>query len=133
MFSIINNLELAQKYNRDSIKEIFGNIDKDKTGFINKTELVDYLENDSTDHYIDLYDKMNKTLLSKSEKIILRLKKLRTRSYMMKDIESVDDINWIIKTLHDRDLHDYEIEHKEDEMHILGHYSNHQQKINQKE
>ncbi len=117
----MEKLNFTERINKNTTKELFERLDKNKKGKIKKTEFVEYLvsnrENDS--NFRNFFDIVNLELASKSEKIVSILKKVREKLNAHKDLESVDDINWynlaknrIIKQILDsninNDMHDLE-------------------------
>ena len=76
--------------------KLFMEMDTNKTGKVNKGNFVEYvLKNHSTDIAIkSFYETVNEELCSKSEKIILKLKKLREKEYVKNDMETLSDVNW---------------------------------------
>ena len=136
MCDLISNLQLQEKYNRTSVLQIFDKLDTTNTGFIDRNELFDYLENldaNNKEHnYKELLEKFNQTVLSKSEKILFRLTKLRKKIYIQNDSEALEDINWIINNILDKDILEPDIldihmkTQNEEDLGALRQYSNFQ-------
>ena len=66
---------------------------------------------------------LNQALLTKSEKIILRLKKLRNKNWLKTDNEGLNDVNWIINVISEKNLYDL------DASIITSHLKNKQKEI----
>ena len=66
---------------------------------------------------------LNQALLTKSEKIILRLKKLRNKNWLKSDNEGLNDVNWIINVISEKNLYDL------DASIITSHLKNKQKEI----
>jgi hypothetical protein len=79
-------------------KELFLELDVENTGKVNKAKFVDYINRNSFSDkaYKSFYETINEQLLSKSEKIILKLKKIKEKEYIKYDKTSLRDINWYI-------------------------------------
>ena len=95
---IVEKLKLTENIDKNKAKELFEMLDKDKKGKIEKSAFIEYITNYNqtiSDSSIkNFFELINNELASKSEKIISKLKKLREKSYIQNDNESVNDINW---------------------------------------
>lgn len=96
IWGLIEKLNLNQVIERDAAKQLFVELDVNKDGKIPKPKFVDFiLKNSNADKsYKTFIDSINEHLYSKTEKIILKLKKLREKEYIQSDSSALDDINW---------------------------------------
>jgi hypothetical protein len=87
---LIEKLNLNEQIDKNLAKELFLELEVDKTKF------VDYINKNSFSDkaYKSFYETINEQLLSKSEKIILKLKKIREKEHIKNDKTSLRDINW---------------------------------------
>ena len=92
----MEKLNSTEKINKNKTKELFERLDKHKKGKIKKSVFVEYLVNNTgfDSNFKNFFDIINLELVSKSEKIVSILKRLRTKLNAHKDFDSVEDINW---------------------------------------
>ena len=93
---MIEKMNLTSSFDKTKTNELFLELDTNKTGKVNKGKFVEYInKNQTTDVAIkSFYETINEELSSKSEKIILKLKKIRNKECVQKDKEILNDINW---------------------------------------
>lgn len=117
--------EKKMNYSEDTVNKIFKNLDIDGKGFIMRDDLIDYLENHNSKNFEELSHNLSKTfLLSKSELILIKLKRIRRK--LFKDEESLEDIDWIIKAINDQtDLYepDLGVNRETDDIKAIKQYS----------
>lgn len=105
IIELVNDKNL--NYPEETIKDIYRRLDSDQKGFVMRDDLIDYLENDNNNkNFEELNYNLSKTfLLSKSELILIKLKRIRKK--IQDDEEMLEDINWIIKAInHQTDLYE---------------------------
>ena len=83
-----------ENFDKDISKQIFEELDKGKTGKIKVDDFLDYLNEKLETHtnFHPFYLMIMEELSGKSEKIILKLKKLKHK--LQNDTEALDDLNW---------------------------------------
>ena len=93
--------KMQVKIETDDLNNIFNELDVDNNGKVSVTTLMEHIlkknqENEGRDHE-NLFKKINDQLTTKSERIILKLKKLKEKAAFKNDAESLEDIDWYIK------------------------------------
>jgi len=131
MIHIMKDMNLSKVYDETAVKHIFEVIDKEQTGSISKTKLFDYFKGNKKQSL-----KLQEIFLSKSEKAIMKLKKIRSKCEKAADTESIKDIDWIIEclvsnTLDEPDLFKKSDEHNNEED-ALKQYSHAQEVMNKR-
>jgi hypothetical protein len=81
---------------RDSSKKIFSQLDRNKDGKIKIDDFLDYVHEKTRDQsdFQLFYDHIMEELVSLSEKIISKLKKLKSKAFLANDLDALDDIDW---------------------------------------
>jgi Ca2+-binding EF-hand superfamily protein len=91
-------IKFLDKYTKESAKAIFDELDINKSGKVKTDHFVEYVSKQSTkqrrSHFNKFYELMSRELVSKSEKIILKLKKIKHKAYIANDSDTLDDIDW---------------------------------------
>lgn len=96
MKNSIYRVELVklENFDKESSKQIFEDLDKNRSGKIKTDDFLDYLseklhsENNFQPFYLLIMDE----LVGKSEKIIIKLKKMK--HHLIDHPESLEDIDW---------------------------------------
>lgn len=103
------NIEPDKK--EEIANKLLSELDKQKKGYINMIDLLNEIVTDkeilSKDELVSF--NLQNANLSKSELIIVKLKKMRLKSWLVKDIESQSSIDYIIKSIAEQSLYDIEI------------------------
>lgn len=97
--NVIDMAEIIDKMNfKDDnqldVNEIFQHLDINKDGKISVDEFATHLvliHNDDEPEHKKFFEMINKELVSKSEIILMKLKRLKSK---VSDMESLDDIDW---------------------------------------
>lgn len=114
-FKVYINDFLGQ-YDKDSVRLIFEELDKSKSGKINVDEFLDSISEkyNSKTCFQTFYNVIFQELTGKSEKIIEKLKKIKQK--LSNDIESIEDLDWsflincrIITSICDSDIYEPDI------------------------
>lgn len=112
------------------ISEIFEKIDVMNTGKIRRSELLDYVTNHKDLSRTSIKDNIKIHFQSESEKIFLKLKKLKDLCMKLKQHEAVKDIEWIIESLMNADINEPILNDiNSEEMEVLKHYSKVEQMV----
>jgi hypothetical protein len=71
-------------------------LDINKTGVIKIDDFLDYITEKlhSSTEFQPFYEHIMEELVGKSEKIILKLKKLKQKAYFANDPDALDDFDW---------------------------------------
>lgn len=74
-------------------------MDINNTGKVLKNEFIEYIykksnENQNKSLFSEIYEMINNELISKSERIILKLKRIMKKISVLNDKESEEDIEW---------------------------------------
>jgi hypothetical protein len=80
----------------EDLNKIFNQLDLDSSGKVSVSSLVEHVlkkENEGRD-LEHIFKKINDQLTTKSERIILKLKKLKEKAAFRNDAESLDDLDW---------------------------------------
>lgn len=102
--SDLTNLMQQMKVTIDKteVKQLFDKLDVDKTGKVSLETLMESIVNANQESsYAQFFKQINEELTSKSERIILKLKKLKEKAYFANDGESLDDFDWIISAINE--------------------------------
>ena len=85
-----------ENFDKEISKKIFEELDVNKTGIIKIDDFLDYINEklQTPTEFYPFYEQIMEELVGKSEKIILKLKKLKQKSYLANDHEALDDIDW---------------------------------------
>jgi hypothetical protein len=80
----------------EDLNKIFNQLDLDSSGKVSVSSLVEHVlkkenEGRGLEH---IFKKINDQLTTKSERIILKLKKLKEKAAFRNDAESLDDLDW---------------------------------------
>lgn len=113
ILTIMEKMKLSTD-DKEAAQIIFNDIDVNLLGEI-KTE--DFIEQLANMKYIDeknekvkqFYTLVNEHLISKRQRIIEKLKFIKTKAFAEKDSQCLDDIDWIISSLCEEDLYEPEI------------------------
>lgn len=104
---IISSLNIDKEQVEYKAKEIFDKLDKQQIGLIKKEDFLERIVlNKSDPDFQIFYAKLKDDLLSNSEQIIRKLKKIKEKAYFNHDNETIEDINWIIETVSEDNLHE---------------------------
>jgi Ca2+-binding EF-hand superfamily protein len=112
IYSVMEMLQLADSQKtKEKAQNIFNVLDVDKKGEIKTEEFIENitsgkLKESETEDYKMFVELINKQLVTRSEKIIEKLKKIKKKAWTVHDKETCDDIDWIIKALSDDDIHE---------------------------
>lgn len=92
---MIETMNLQDLYSKETAKAIFEELDIDHQGKILAEHFIDFITrmNDSS-NFKKFFEIVAKELISPSEKIIVKLKKLKKKAYIEEDKESIEDIDW---------------------------------------
>ena len=110
-------IEKLNSTNVDYIKTetaqlIFNILDKKKKGSITTNDFVEEVINRNSNNIqnnneIDIFfTELNQAVSTTSEKIILKLKKIKIQKWLKNDNEGASDINWIINVITQENLYD---------------------------
>lgn len=103
-------MKLQSFFTKEAAKEIFQELDTEKIGKIKTADFIDYLQKSHPQsNFAFFYSLLSNELVSKSEKIILKLKRLKEKAFLSKENDSLDDIDWMIATITESDLNEPEI------------------------
>ena len=85
-----------ENFDKEISKKIFKELDTDKSGVIKIDDFLDYITEKlkSQTEFQPFFEHIMEELVGKSEKIILKLKRLKQKSYISNDTESLEDIDW---------------------------------------
>lgn len=89
-------MKLQKSFDKEISKKIFQDLDVNKTGIIKIDDFLDYITErlNSQNEFLPFYELIMDELVGKSEKIILKLKKLKQKAISSNDAESIEDIEW---------------------------------------
>jgi hypothetical protein len=89
-------MNLTEHIDKLTSKALFQELDKDKIGKVSKSKFIDFITKSSSNDraYKSFIDSVNEHLYSKSEKILLKLKRLREKEYIKNDRDTLEDLNW---------------------------------------
>jgi Ca2+-binding EF-hand superfamily protein len=92
--------KMQVKIETEDLNNIFNELDVENNGKVSVSTLMEHIlkknqENEGRD-YENLFKKINDQLTTKSERIILKLKKLKEKAAFKNDAESIDDLDWYI-------------------------------------
>ena len=92
---LIVNMKLT--ISNEDLKTIFTRLDIEKKGKVSLDTLIENIKKEESEDntYSQFFKKMGENLTTKSELIITKLKKLKQKANDQKDIESVEDIDWL--------------------------------------
>ena len=96
---MIQKMNLTNQIDKAKAKEIFEELDTEKKGNVDKQKFIDYIthnhphEDSAIKNFVE---SVNEQLYSKSEKIIVKLKKLKEKEYLQKDMQALNDLDWYI-------------------------------------
>lgn len=112
------------------ITDIFEKIDVMKTGKIRRSELLEYVTNHKDLSWTSIKENIKSHFQSESEKIFIKLKKIKDLCVKLKQPEAVRDLEWIIDTLMNADINEPILsEMNPEEMEVLKHYSKVEQMV----
>lgn len=99
----INYQEVAQKIIKD--------LDKNNKGYVETNDLIEQLilretRAELTDFSDDIYSKINQALHTKSEDIIIKLKRLLNKQWIKENDKFSNNIDFIIKTITEENLNE---------------------------
>ena len=80
----------------EEAKKIFQDLDIDKTGQLQIEKFVEAitLSQKSSTSYSNILKQINEGLITVSERIMIKLKKMKHRATFSSDTESLEDIDW---------------------------------------
>ena len=114
IFPIVEKLNNSDfELTKETVERIFNELDADKRGYIKKDELADYIiiksskkeEDTEKNEYLSFIDRIVKEeMVSKPERIIEKLKRIKNKAWLAGDSESHEDIDWIISVIAEEDL-----------------------------
>ncbi len=94
---MIESMGLQNQYTKEQAKAIFDEIDYEKNGKVDSEAFMERMSKSQINSaYNQFFDLVEKDLATPSDKIIIKLKKLKSKSYIEKDTESVHDIDWYV-------------------------------------
>ena len=128
--TLIKEMNFNHLYNENEIFTAFKYIDTEKKGTISKSDFLEYHMNSAKKSLKgNIYD-----YLSKSEVAISKLKKLRIKCEIRKDIEALGDIDWIMDCIVSNNWDETYIERKEEgnDQDALKQYSNAQELLSKR-
>ena len=131
LISKINTYNQETTINPELAKDIFKLLDKKNEGELQINDFLNEISNinesgkkvSSNQQINKFFSFLNQALLTKSEKIILRLKRLRNKSWLKSDNSALNDVNWIINVISEKNLYDL------DASIITSHLKNKQKEI----
>jgi hypothetical protein len=87
---------IKESFDKEISKKIFQDLDANKTGVIKIDDFLDYITDklQSQTEFHPFYEHIMEELVGKSEKIIIKLKKLKQKAYISNDQDALDDIDW---------------------------------------
>ncbi len=108
--SALEVLSLSDKDAKEKAQNIFNLIDTDKKGTIRTEEFIENLSaslNDSGElkEFKIYLQQINKHLISKSQLMMSRLKKIKKKAWANDDQETLDDLEWVIDALTEKDIY----------------------------
>ena len=82
--------------NKNGYELIFNSLDRNKDGIVSIDEFLESISNRETNpELIERFlDKVNDNLLTTSEIMMIKIKKLKERATYSNDEESLNDLNW---------------------------------------
>jgi Ca2+-binding EF-hand superfamily protein len=82
----------------EEAQKIFQDLDPDKTGKVKMEKFVEAitLSQKSQSSYSNILKQINDGLITVSERIIMKLKKLKNKATFTSDMESLEDIEWYL-------------------------------------
>ena len=96
-------------------KKIFSDLDKESKGRINTEAFIEeiILRNSSKKEEKDeelgnFYTIINQELSTKSENIISKLKRIKNQDWVSDDNKAINDIEWIITAISEKNLYDFD-------------------------
>jgi hypothetical protein len=101
---------------KETAEKIINDLDQEKRGEIKSEEIIDYIismsqkemEQGVKNEYAIFMEKINEEMVSKSQRIIEKLKKIKNKAWLAGDTESSEDIEWIMSALNEEDLYEPE-------------------------
>ena len=93
--NLTSKLELKD-INKNGYELIFNSLDRNKDGIVSIDEFLESISNRETNpELIERFlDKVNDNLLTTSEIMMIKIKKLKERATYSNDEESLNDLNW---------------------------------------
>lgn len=91
--NIVEKMNLTKSIGKDEVEKIFHSIDVNNSGKVKVSTFFDTIIYGQKE-YLDIFKKINNQLTTKSEKIIIKLKNLKSRAAFANDKESLDDLDW---------------------------------------
>jgi hypothetical protein len=105
---MIEKLNLQHEYSKEDASNIFQELDVEKTGIIKAEDFIQSLKDHGNLNFSKFYNSINKELITTGDKIITILRKIKNKAFLKDDIESVNEIEWIISVITSPDLYDLE-------------------------
>ena len=93
----------------ETIKAIYNELDKIGLGHVKRSSFFAVISKNKAFAETSLKRKADFFFQSAGEKIIMKLKKIKNLCIGIKEDEAVKDIDWIIETLTNKDLNDFDI------------------------
>ena len=118
--SIISSITLTSISNKEELealsKKIFCSLDKGNKGEIKTDSLIDEIilrnslppEESKDEDISTFFTKINQELSTKSENIISKLKRIKRQQWASSDKSSIEDIEWIITAISEKNLYDFD-------------------------
>lgn len=113
IYSVMEKLKLSQiEISKEKAQLIFDELDHNKKGKIKSADFIEQIignkKLESNEELNMFMDQVNESLITKSERVIEKLKKIKNKAWLAGDNESQDEIDWIITVISEQDLHEPE-------------------------
>ncbi len=115
LISIITSIESSKngKLNVGELsKKLMNKLDKEKKGYVKTNDLIEEMVNRNEelieDEFFDFFKKINEILQSKSEDIIIKLRKLQEKNWVIEKQTYVPLIEYIINVVAEQNFYDIE-------------------------
>ncbi len=115
IISIITSIESSKngKLNVGELsKKLMNKLDKEKKGYVKTNDLIEEMVNRNEelieDEFFDFFKKINEILQSKSEDIIIKLRKLQEKNWVIEKQTYVPLIEYIINVVAEQNFYDIE-------------------------
>ena len=114
IITIMKAIDIENKEKENNIieqsKKLFKELDKKKLGYVNTNDFIEEIinRNDSLiiDEFSEFFQKINESLQTKIEEIILKLKKIQNKNWVMNNRKFLSSIESIISIISNGNLYD---------------------------
>lgn len=102
---------------RETASKLFSELDSENKGKIKTDEFIEHISiklnlevDDAHKQLKEFYEIINEELITKSERIISKLKGIKKRANLANDNQTLDEIDWIISALTEEDIYEPEFQ-----------------------